>query len=135
MKKVVLSSVAALAIFAAAAPVFAQGRADNAPIIAEKDGKKVNINDKKARDEYVKVNGEQIVTPAEPGQGTGVVVDPSEQGKDVKWETIDKYEDARLAKESLEKTAAANKAEDKKAEEKAAAPAAAKVLPKTSAVK
>ena len=128
MKKVLLTAAAAVAVFGSAYAVSAAGRADDAPIIAEdKDGNKVNINDKKALDEYVKVNGEKIVTGETE---TGVVVPESEQGKDVKWETIDKYEDARLKKESLEKTAAANS--EKKAEK--AAPGQ-KVLPKTSAVK
>ena len=127
MKKVLLTAAAAVAVFGAAFAVSAEGRGGDRIKVEDGNGNTAFINNKEELDKFVTVNGEKIVTGETE---TGVVVDPSEQGKDVKWETIDKYEDARLKKESLEKTAAANS--EKKAEK--AAPGQ-KVLPKTSAVK
>ena len=116
MKKVVLSSVAALAVFAAAAPVFAQEGV-------------IKAGDKEIHQARKDLN---VVTDGPNSKQVGQWVDDQSS---VTWSEVEKADDLRLKANSLEKTIAANedkKAEDKKAE--AAAPAA-KVLPKTSAVK
>ena len=129
MKKVLLSSVAALAVFAAAAPVFAENEGaqfgnENAPVIFDKDGNltpegKAGLDNVDAETTKAKIEAAgETVTPkldenGKPIPGEFVVSGPAKDAKDVKGE----------AKEG------------KKEEGKAPAAAGQKALPKTSAVK
>ncbi len=126
MKKVLLSSVAALAVFAAAAPVFAENEGaqfgnENAPVIFDKDGNltpegKAGLDNVDAETTKAKI------------EAAGETVKPKldENGKPIPGEFV------------VEGAAKADKAdENKDAKKDAKAPAAAgqKALPKTSAVK
>ena len=126
MKKVLLSSVAALAVFAAAAPVFAENEGaqfgnEKAPVIFDKDGNltpegKAGLDNVDAETTKAKI------------EAAGETVKPKldENGKPIPGEFV------------VEGAAKADKADgNKDAKKDAKAPAAAgqKALPKTSAVK
>ena len=122
MKKVLLTAAAALAVFGSAKVL-----ADNSGVFVEVDGKNVPVEE---------VSAESGVYTNDTMDRTvgGWVEDNSKPATIAEAEAAN---EARLAKNSLDKTAAANA---KKAAPAAKDPAAAKapgakVLPKTSAVK
>ena len=136
MKKVLLSSVAALAVFAAATPVFANNTGqhysadDNAKPLTGAD---MFTNDKDGLTQYNKDglnNVDADSTKAKFNEnGEKLVPVPDENGKPIPGEFVVKG----AAKDAK---ADAKKADDKKADAKAPAAAAGqKALPKTSAVK
>lgn len=134
MKKVLLSSVAALAVFAAAAPVFA---ADDIPFGGPNDVLAPGYVDtnKPASLEEAKAFGDvaqQENSKAKTGVANNAVVEPK---KDAKGNVI---ENEFVLREKGPKADKAGKAEEmKEAKKEGKAPAAAgqKSLPKTSAVK
>ena len=124
MKKVLLSSVAALAVFASAAPVFAEDGAYGlgATRWSNESGVWVDNNDVAATPDQIKeYNDKDLGTKSEQWTRDANKLKKGEHLK------VDKGE----ATKAEDKKAPAAKAEDKKA------PAAAgqKALPKTSAVK
>ena len=118
MKKVLLSSVAALAVFAAAAPVFAEDGAYGlgATRWSNESGVWVDNNDVEATPAQIKeYNDKDLGTKSEQWTRDA---NKLKKGENLK---VDKGE--------------AVKAADKKADAKAPAAAGQKALPKTSAVK
>lgn len=117
MKKVLLSSVAALAVFAAAAPVFADGEL-GANRWSNESGVWVD-------------NNEEAATPAQIKEYN----DKDLGDKSEKWtRDANKLKEGEVLK--VEKgDVEAPKAEEKKEDAKAPAAAGQKTLPKTSAVK
>ena len=117
MKKVLLSSVAALAVFAAAAPVFADGEL-GANRWSNESGVWVD-------------NNEEAATPAKIKEYN----DKDLGDKSEKWtRDANKLKEGEVLK--VEKgDVEAPKAEEKKEDAKAPAAAGQKTLPKTSAVK
>ena len=123
MKKVLLSSVAALAVFAAATPVFAENEGalygnENAPVIFDKEG---NLT----KEGEAGLNNVDAETTKAKIEAAGQTVEPKkdENGKVIPGEFVVK---------------GAAKAEENKGakKEEGKAPAAGqKALPKTSAVK
>ena len=130
MKKVLLSSVAALAVFAAAAPAFAEDLPFGGP-----NGDQVNIRgwvdnnkDNEGNLDQARVFGnasEQENSKAKTGEANNAVVEPK---KDANGNVI---ENEFVLRDKGQKDAKA----DKKADAKAPAAAGQKALPKTSAVK
>ena len=130
MKKVLLSSVAALAVFAAAAPAFAEDLPFGGP-----NGDQVNIRgwvdnnkDNEGNLDQARVFGnasEQENSKAKTGEANNAVVEPK---KDANGNVI---ENEFVLRDKGQKDAKA----DKKADKKAPAAAGQKALPKTSAVK
>lgn len=130
MKKVLLSSVAALAVFAAAAPAFAEDLPFGGP-----NGDQVNIRgwvdnnkDNEGNLNQARVFGnasEQENSKAKTGEANNAVVEPK---KDANGNVI---ENEFVLRDKGQKDAKA----DKKADAKAPAAAGQKALPKTSAVK
>lgn len=135
MKKVLLSSVAALAVFAAAAPVFAEDlpfggpNGDQVNIRGWVDNNKDNEGDLNQARLFGNVS-EQENSKAKTGEANNAVVEPK---KDANGNVIENEFVLR------DKGPKADKAEEKKdaKKEEGKAPAAAgqKTLPKTSAVK
>ena len=128
MKKVLLSSVAALAVFAAAAPVFA---ADDIPFGGPNGVLAPGYvdTDKPASLEEAKAFGDvaqQENSKAKTAEANNAVVEPK---KDANGNVIENEFVLR------DKGPKADKAEAKKEEGKAPAAAGQKTLPKTSAVK
>ena len=131
MKKVLLSSVAALAVFAAAAPVFAEDLPFGGP-----NGDQVNIrgwvdNNKENEGNLLEARdfgneSQKENSKAKTGEANNAVVEPK---KDAKGNVIENEFVLR------DKGPKADKAEAKKEEGKAPAAAGQKTLPKTSAVK
>ena len=130
MKKVLFSSVAALAVFAAAAPAFAEDLPFGGP-----NGDQVNIRgwvdnnkDNEGNLDQARVFGnasEQENSKAKTGEANNAVVEPK---KDANGNVI---ENEFVLRDKGQKDAKA----DKKADAKAPAAAGQKALPKTSAVK
>lgn len=138
MKKVLLSSVAALAVFTAVAPVFAEDLPFGGP-----NGDQVNIrgwvdNNKDNEGNLLEARdfgnaSQQENSKAKTGEANNAVVEPK---KDANGNVI---ENEFVLRDKGQKDAKADMKADKKADAKDAkkAPAAAgqKALPKTSAVK
>ena len=115
MKKVFLTAAAALAVFGAG------------KVLAENSGVYVEVNGKNVPVEEVSANSGVYTNDTMDRTVGGWVEDNSKPATIAEAEAAN---EARLAKNSLDKTAEANKPkEDKKA------PMAKKELPKTSAVK
>ena len=134
MKKVLLSSVAALAVFAAAAPAFAEDLPFGGP-----NGDQVNIrgwvdNNKENEGNLLEARdfgneSQKENSKAKTGEANNAVVEPK---KDAKGNVI---ENEFVLRDKGQKDAKADKKADKKADAKAPAAAGQKALPKTSAVK
>lgn len=132
MKKVLLSSVAALAVFAAAAPAFAndgQGHTGSLDNKTEVTGSDFFTNNEGGLTQAAKdgLNNVDSETTKDKIKAAGETVEPKldENGKPIPGEFVVKG----AAKD-------AKKADDKKANAKASSAAAGqKALPKTSAVK
>ena len=120
MKKVLLSSVAALAVFAAAAPVFADGEL-GANRWSNESGVWVDNNEEAATPEKIKeYNDKDLGDKSEKWTRDANPENPKHKGEKL---VVDKGE------------VAAPKAEEKKEDAKAPAAAGQKTLPKTIAVK
>ena len=131
LKKVLLSSVAALAVFAAAAPVFA---ADDIPFGGPNGVLAPGYvdTDKPASLEEAKAFGDvaqQENSKAKTGEANNAVVEPK---KDAKGNVI---ENEFVLREKGPKADKAEGKKDAKKEEGKAPAAGQKTLPKTSAVK
>ena len=132
MKKVLLSSVAALAVFAAAAPVFA---ADDIPFggpngvlgsgYVDTDKDVASLDQAKAFGDVA----QQENSKAKTGEANNAVVEPK---KDAKGNVI---ENEFVLREKGPKADKAEAKKDAKKEEGKAPAAGQKTLPKTSAVK
>ena len=130
MKKVLLSSVAALAVFTAVAPVFAEDLPFGGPNGVLAPGY-VNT-DNPASLEEAKAFGDhaqQENSKAKTGEANNAVVEPK---KDENGNVI---ENEFVLRDKGQKDAKADKKADAKDAKKAAAAAGQKALPKTSAVK
>ena len=121
MKKVLLSSVAALAVFAAAAPVFAEGEL-GANRLTEESGIYTDTSKEATVPEIKAANDKDLGDKSEKWTRDANPENPKHKGEKL---VVDKGE------------AAAPKADENKEDAKTPAPAAAgqKALPKTSAVK
>lgn len=134
MKKVLLSSVAALAVFAAAAPAFAndgQGHTGSLDNKTEVTGEQFFTNNEGGLTQAAKdgLNNVDAETTKAKIEAAGETVKPKldENGKPIPGEFV--VEGAAKA------NAKANAKADAKADAKAPAAAGQKALPKTSAVK
>ena len=130
MKKVLLSSVAALAVFAAAAPVFAEDLPFGGPNGVLAPG--YVDTDKPASLEEAKAFGDvaqQENSKAKTGEANNAVVEPK---KDAKGNVI---ENEFVLRDKAPKADKAEAKKDAKKEEGKAPAAGQKTLPKTSAVK
>lgn len=128
MKKVLLSSVAALAVFAATAPVFAEDGAYGlgATRWSNESGVWVDNNDVAATPDQIKdYNDKDLGTKSEQWTRDANPLKDKEHLK------VDKGEAVKAA----DQKAADQKADAKKEDKKAPAAAGQKALPKTSAVK
>lgn len=138
MKKVLLSSVAALAVFTAAAPVFADNTGqhnsadDNATSLTGAD---VFTGDEYGLTQYGKdgLNNVDAESTKDKFKAAGETVEPKldENGKAIPGEFVVKDAPKADAKADVK----ADKKADAKDAKKAAAAAGQKALPKTSAVK